>query len=97
MEYLASKGPPVYQPNGAQPINDNQGEDIHRVGDVVIEVRATGSVTSAFSLHVVYEDYYPRKPTDSSPSSSSQDDVDLFLVDHAANDMSLRTRYATHA
>jgi cobalamin biosynthesis protein CobT len=115
MEFKVSNGPPNYQP-------DAKSEE----GNVFIEVHATGSVTSAFSLHVVYEEFYRNNNNNDDNSSDEEDDdsnnnnnnnkneeegkeennsnnsknkkkkkyhdIDLFLVDHAANDMSLRKR-----
>lgn len=79
MEYSLSKGPPP--PPATSTSTSKEGKE--NENDVIIDVKATGSVTSAFSLHVVYEEYYLKK---------DNHDVDLFLVDHAANDMSLRKR-----
>jgi len=79
---------------------------------------ATGAVTSAFSVHVVFEEYYPPlqegAPSDGDSGAGkgggtgggkggkggkgdadSLLGVDLVLVDHTANDMSLRTSYVS--
>lgn len=86
-------GPPSSNPKSKEDLTD---------GDVLIEVHATGSVTSAFSLHVVYEEFYLKNNLIYEKTTKEDGigigmvtesrDADLFLVDHAANDLSLRKR-----
>lgn len=89
---------------------------------VKVAVHATGAVTSAYSMHVILDEYMPkqhngtftRKHRDSSEkydkvrgkgegSRSRKEDskeidwpsIDLVLVDHSANDLSLRSSYVS--
>jgi len=98
---------------------------LHVHAQVKVVVHATGAVTSAYSMHVILDEYMPKQNngtiTKKHGGSSQKDDkegeegeegggsrsrkedskeidwpsIDLVLVDHSANDLSLRSSYVS--
>ena len=57
---------------------------------------ATGAVTSAYSVHVIFEEYATAGTgTGGGLGAGGGKHIDLVLVDHSANDISLRTSYVS--